>query len=403
MVACSLNDISLQLPKIIEGLCQGGVRPCSKITKVTESDGLSATWMCLLEGCLPIQLDSQRRRRCVVDSSLKADITALTCGWQSFVYLTLALGVLPNDLNEALLGSNTVSSPGISKEIALKDERDAEKMLLSVSDSFPTAVLTQNVTQISFRRALAWDLVMVLPAKNGHLLVPLIAEDELKTKVDSAALKAPGHIFGTQREISSAQKPLQAALVWTLYIEDMLHSNNPAERELLPVPQEVLKIREDAIEDLLKLPNRLALLKDIFNPKPTAMAIDERLRTYADTTTIVGAGRTPTNNRIAPVDLRMDLWTELQANETFKLLWAQFNPSRKDRTPTAGDLSNMSTPVAVLARVILATSEIQRWEKEQWKSRLDAFGHNVPVVPPSAMVALMKLQDSRAPGRIDVL
>ena len=54
----------------------------------------------------------------------------------------------------------------------------------------------------------------------------------------------------------------------------------------------------------------------------------------------------------------LDIWNELQGNETFVALEANFNPVPTLRTRSDADLTQLTTPMAVLSRVIIAVSSI---------------------------------------------
>ena len=61
----------------------------------------------------------------------------------------------------------------------------------------------------------------------------------------------------------------------------------------------------------------------------------------------------------------IDIWKKLQDNDTFKALKNNYDPVPSFRSQCDTDLAQLNTPMALLARVIIAVSSIQKWPREE--------------------------------------
>lgn len=402
-----MDEIYLEWTRVVESIMSDQLKPYAQEVRICQDDGLGATWMGVLDLRLPLTHLSGRRRRCVVDTSLMADISTMSCDWQTFVYVALGFSVAPRSLE--VFRRILTSSYDVLKEVPLQSESGDVVMQVSLIDTVPVVKLQSNESQVvrfSVIRALAWELIMILPNSKGALeIVPLVPDPHVpsgRTEVPSAFL-APVHSSDLQRDIANAKKPFEACLIWTIYFEQIRHSPTQNQGEALPVPQYLLILQQDAARELKGLPNLESRLKDIFSSKLNIVRklLDKLQLSENKEAELSSSNRTGKPKVFQPGDLYMDIWPELQQNELFKDLLARYNPSPELRTKEPLVLSDLTSSSAILARVVMITSATQNGEQEEWNTKLDRLGNTVWIPNKNPLGTILEKGQSPPAQRID--
>ena len=172
---------------------------------------------------------------------------------------------------------------------------------------------------------------------------------------------------GTYR--TQATQEIERALVWVLCAENYYHKPKDefafgTFENVLPVTQEVLKIMEDIVEELKLIEDLDSSLNEIFLGEDLLVRmISTALRHNWDTQ---AEDKQKHHRFIENPPGYVDIWDKLQDNDTFKALRENYHPIPTLRTRSDADLAQSTTPVAILARVIIAVSSIQKWPQEKW-------------------------------------
>ncbi|OCL12734.1 hypothetical protein AOQ84DRAFT_227156 [Glonium stellatum] len=351
IVATSFYGATLTVSDLNEGLPHLDLH--TQTVACPENYLLGATWMSLLDLRLPIKSRDRRyAQRFLVDTTMKTDFFGLKLDWASFVYLALALGVSADDPGFCDIKRSLSHDVYPAKRVTLCSVH-GEVIGVTFAEGVPVAELLGRELKFSLQRALAWDLVMVTAENQGQSrLVPLMGPGGSLLSGNSTEEFSLGLFNNPQREAAFALKPVEAALIWSLYVEETLHSSNSPPGEILPVAQDVLKVRQDAILELRRLQNLEQRLESVF---PLNWELREKLASIL--------GPVPQHTE----DMYLDtMWPLLQNNATFQDIRDNFSPSLQYRVRNDADLNDLSTPMALLARIFLATSVVQKWKQEDW-------------------------------------
>lgn len=189
-----------------------------------------------------------KSHRFVVDTGLRAEFVGVVCDWPNFVYLALGLGMDPSTGGLSFL--KQAPTRAALPLTPLIDADGTTIMSLSIHDDDWVVSLADVALMLSVRRALAWDLTMVLNYGGIVRFIPLFDDHKPLRKYTSRHVGY--HLSnGAQREISLSTAPLRSMLIWILYVE--MVSRDPQSPETLPVPMYFFKIREEVLNDLKTL------------------------------------------------------------------------------------------------------------------------------------------------------
>ena len=352
----------------------------------TKKDLLSEPWMGLESIGIHPHYDGTRKRF-TVSYDLRVESVNLACYWPAFVVLSLALGV--DSHRGGLLDLKRNISTNF-REIILKSlDRDFISNATSIINarkqgSRVLAHVMPSYVRYSPLTALAWVGWMIETHERVVHVVPL--------RMPQFWQEAGGDRFTRNRHathdllIHPYTQRFQAterALVWVLYAENYYHNYKDdlgiaTWGKVLPVTQEILKIREDIVEELKLIKDLEVSLIEIFpSEKSLVRASLDALGHEWDTQLEDKRKSRPyTENPSGYVDI----WENLQDNDTFNSLKTNYHPIPTLRTRSDADLAQSTTPMAVLARLIIAVSSIQKWPREEWSVDLDG-SFKVPADP----------------------
>ncbi|KAF4335854.1 hypothetical protein FBEOM_10279 [Fusarium beomiforme] len=140
---------------------------------------------------------------------------------------------------------------------------------IRVDASAAVARLLSHQLSFSWRRALAWELVMLPVQENMTMPTPLISDTTAKDLIREErqyTFTLLGLKANCPREFDNAPDQLTASLTWTLYVEDVHDQPDDSQKEKLPVPPQVMNAQKNSIEELRQLgkDNFFALVSGIF-------------------------------------------------------------------------------------------------------------------------------------------
>jgi hypothetical protein len=327
---------------------------------------VGCSWMGIYEAILVTKI-AGGSQRIVVDASLRFEPRGIHCDWQTFAFLALGLGVDPH--------RTQLQYP---LEIVLTDVRD--NPILSVRSSTDGSVAAQLLPSISYsqRRALAWFCVMIIRDFTGIFYIPLISGDmsqqhDLKRAPDATALT--GGIRLLDNGIS-----LESALTWICYTETIFY--NEGFEELLPVPQIILKAREDALAELRKLTaeDLNVHLHTIFDGNNDIIskvvvklhqAWNEAIPDILD-----GARKGRRESSYRTCQTVLSLPTLLGTSGTIRALH-QTITMNIHRRQNNGFIATNNEPTVTGARIWLGFSIVQLARREDWQTELEFDGRIV--------------------------
>jgi hypothetical protein len=295
--------------------------------------GIGASWMGLLAADVPIKQDRYRNvQRFTVDSALRTEAIKVDCDWCSFVILALALGTSPSDLDFKAVAENQA---GIFNFKTLDSTQ--EIMTVTLQNRSVFAKLKPRGLKVSWQAAYAWTLtVMFINAEGNLVMVPLIdekrrADGGIVPSISNGSFKLQEH----QMELKNSDSIWSDALTWTLYTEEVFSSSG----ELLPVPQYLLKLREDALQDLQGSIDIDEKLDELF---PAMSVLKGNIKKDLQTgwSELLHVESTETTFRPFHSDLqaRGEIWHHLEQVPLFKTLYANYGPktfSKSHQSPDA--------------------------------------------------------------------
>ena len=429
-VICSFKKPTFEFHDVLVSLKRGRTQVNIQSLPFIECQGLGASWMKLIHA---IGLEPQRQKqfqRIVVDSSLEVSPLAMNCGWKSFVFLALGLGVDPMDpVFHGLGGGKDAISEQSLHSTALHSETGQRLVEIRWDEGVPCLELTKHCSSWSVRRSLAKFLHMAI-TREGRLEVlhfaPVIGE---YGQTPNARICDCKEINSNLVEFSTLRK-IHYAITWTLYFEELLHQ---IPYEIISIPQSLLLLQFEITEELhqthterlqsfisnifpsdatlvakimsaltsiwnssehQKLLNGISgaahkpKLEDLRHPVSNTTVQSSQCHSNSQSPDIEKAIRTSRHISSPSVsektgskssdDLTFDLYPALLSSPTFQSLSLAYSPSAITTTkinsppssPPASaiiDLEDQSKPEALLARLIIALSAMRRWtEPRGW-------------------------------------
>lgn len=228
---------------------------------------------------------------------------------------------------------------------------------------------------LSIRTGLAWECGMiVIYASDVHVMIDreIQRDGTIPLEFDWATY----HLnFGKQILYGQAT---QKTLTWVLYAESLYHesSRNPPqplipkkelsfedhlEFNVLPVTQQMLRIREDVVEELRLMAHLENSFMEIFPTKtPLVKSILATLQQEWSISDVIVENKRSARPYTENPPAYLDIWNDIQGNETFVTFADNYNPVPTLRTRSDADLTQLTTPLAVLARAIIAVSSIHK-------------------------------------------
>lgn len=298
------------------------------------------------------------RKRFTVGYDLRVESVGLKCTWTAFVVLSLAVGVDPYTGGLLDLKRNISTN---FREIILKSSNGKSIINVRKQENRVLACVMRGYVTYSLFTGLAWVGCMIeAHGRDVHLVylgLPTIGRD--LGYLGSPNSHAMHRLHIHHKNDTWPTQVTARALVWVLYAETYYHEPEPSPMpksyRILPVTQEILKIREDILEELKLVENLEASLNEVF------LRENSLVRTIL---TALGHTHGEDKRKSRPFTDEapgyVDIWDILQDNDTFKALKDNFHPIPTLRTRSDADLTRLTTPMAILARVIIAVSSIQK-------------------------------------------
>ena len=321
------------------------------------------------------------RKRFTVGYDLRVESVGLKCTWTAFVVLSLAVGVDP--YRGGLLDLKRNISTNF-REIILKSSDDMPIINVRKQESRVLARVVRGRFTYSLFTGLAWVGGMIeAHGRDVHFVhfgLPTIGRGLDNVGFSNSHTTHRLHIH--RKNDTWPTQATARALVWVLYAETYYHEPIRdlmiRSNRVLPVTQEILRIREDILQELRLVENLEGSLNDIF------------LREISLVRTILTAlghewdTRGEDKRKSRPFTDEppgyVDIWGMLQDNYTFKALKDNYHPIPTLRSRSDADLAQLTTPMAILARVIIAVSSIQKWPREEWSVEMDG-SFKIPADP----------------------
>ena len=408
--ASGLVSVSVDTPRLDFQCLWQSISPSMPDTRRVpnyQNDLLGESWMGLEGVWINCRFDGARKRF-GVDSDLRVQSVGVECDWRTFVRLVLALGVDP--YNGGLLDlKRNMSAP--FKEFFLKSSGGFPVMSVRKRENRVVASFTSRRVKFSLKTGLAWESGMVV-VQDRHIHV-MSHEGPLQMPWATQTF----HLHSDKG--AWPETAMEKALIWVLYAEVLYHesSQHPpqplfpnneenatwfmddaSEAHVLPVTQQILKTREDAIEELRLMPHLEASLNEIFFADgPLVSSILAALRQQWDAPIMVKNVRY-TRPYAANPSGYLDIWDQIQGNDTFIALKDKYNPVPDFRVRSDADLTQLNTPMAVLARVMIALSSIQKWPRKEWSVQGDEPNELTLEIPKDPMDELLAHLDGYDPG-----
>ncbi len=253
-VVCSFRKPTFDFHDVLVSLKRGRAQVNIQSLPHVERQGLGASWMKLINA---IGLDFQRKKqfqRIVVNSSLDVNPLAMKCGWKSFVFLALGLGVNPMDavLHDLGRGKDAVSEHS-QQSTALHSEAGERLIEIRWYEGVPCLELTDHCSSWSVRRSLAHFLHMVNRREGKQEVVHFVPPTGQKGQTPIAQICDCNDINLNPID-SSILRNIHYAITWTLYFEELLHE---MPYETTPIPQSLLLLQFEMTEKLHQTPTEI--------------------------------------------------------------------------------------------------------------------------------------------------
>jgi hypothetical protein len=345
-----------------------------------DEGGLQASWMRLLGQHLePAFIIATRSQRTIVDFSFRTEPLPLKIDWQSFCYLALGLGISIHETGFSSMRDSTSHELWyLQKPIRLLDGFGKPVILVRSEENSFVATIVGDPSVFSLRRAFAQELVM------------LISHDG---KLESIPLLATGKIAHNPFEFFDHSDRLAIAMRWTMYAETV----NEYQREIIPATQFWLKLQQDCVLDLRRMPDLRERLVDRVFKGQTQLALQVLRSLDQWYGHIIEAEKLLENPAqiLQRTPLIADLWSKLnKSGEVFRLLWSQFQPLASATAVKTVDLMDLSTDAAVLARIIIANSVLSLTPRAGWSTQVNPrLGTTELLIPPNPIEKLLRSKE----------
>lgn len=244
-----------------------------------------------------------------------------------------------------------------------------------------------------------WSLTMIFVygLSKTLFIVPLL-DQALRTNSKGMAFSGLDRYPSldiVQMDLGKSSHVWADALTWTLYTEDVFHEPGQMVSELLPVPQYLLRLRENALRDLQACVDLDHKLEAIF---PTKHRLKDKIMKairgrWNDLLLVENIETTVRSYNENPPGYA-DIWQDLQSVTLFNELYATYGPSTFGDHQEPPEALDISTLMGVLARIIIATSVIQKWRRQEWPKELILDGKDAGkeafTIPPNPVGQILR-------------
>ena len=342
------------------------------------------SWMGLLQvGISPSPVYGGARRT-IVDSTLRIEVAPMQCDWETFVFITLGLGVdVRNGGLQELLS-------GASHPKTLRDESGQDLLDLYHLESSTWIAQLKPGLSFSWQRALAVASIAVTIHEETVCFIALGSLTDATQVKTSAFHKPPQHneIWRSLEAIETSSDVVSLATTWVLYWEDLFRQTE----QYHYVPQWVHYARDIALDDLQSVIELRRSLDILFpsNDELGQRILDSLNYQWNEPSDIVD-GKT---SRWCRRDLSqcpgyVDIGGYLTGSSHYKELLRRVDWRPWNRAKTTCDVNDLSCLEAILARVILCTSMIQCTGRGAMFTMIKADGRRVTEPPREPLLSLL--------------
>ena len=393
--------VGVNTPKIhFEYLWQSTSSFClnSRVILNKRNDLLGESWMDFEDsGIYAFYYGS--RKKFVVGYDLGVQSVGAECDWSAFVYLSLAFGVDPYNGGLSDLKRNISTS---FRDIVLKSSGNFPILHVRKQGDRVIARIIPDSAIFSIRTGLAWSCIMLI-VKGWDVHVMSLGKDIGDEALPNTFDLATSTVHVHSKSQTWPGQAMERALVWVFYAESLYHESSrqlpqslipkqelDLEVNVLPVTQKFLNIREDAVEELRLMTDLEGSLIEIFLTEgPLVSSILAALRQEWDNQDVILEDKRKARPYTENPPGYLDIWNKIQGNDTFIALKDNYNPVPTFRTRSDADLTQLTTPMALLARVIIAVSSIQNWPRKEWSVQTDENGKRSFTIPEDPMEELV--------------
>lgn len=360
------------------------------------------SWMSLVKAGIELSSARNGSQRLIVDSSLKFDARGCRCDGSTFIFLALGLSVDPhhNKLCDAVeLRDNVWSLNSMSGlEVMTVDQGPSRALHLKLCGGL-----------YSPRQAMAWFGIMMIRNNSGNYVTFQSLLPSPHSKIGTP--ESPPNVGKISLCFSETLSKMSLALAvrWACYCEPIFYGETNREN-ILPVPQEVLRVREDAIADLkiydrALLENEVGKCFDDADLKLKILAALGKIGIHEEAVSSLGPLHTLATAYAAPDTPQhccMDMRVFFDKSPILKELHAKVNPY----FTRAWELWEEDThqinrgTTATAAKIWLALSVIQLAPRGGWKNETSIDG-SVRSRPDNTILKRL-LEDSDAKSDVKV-
>lgn len=338
----------------------------------------------ILEGCswmslakAGIELSSARTcsQRLIVDSSLKFDARGCRCDGATFTFLALGLSVdlYHNKLSDALeLNDNVWSLNNVSGlEVMTVDRGPSRTLHVKLCGGL-----------YSSRQGMAWFGIMVIRDSSGNYVTFQSLLPSVHSQIGTPDSPPDVEKITLSFNETLSNMSLALALRWACYCEPIFYGETDREN-ILPVPQEVLRVREDAIADLktyqkIILENEVGVIFDDADLKLKILAalgkigIGTVVSNLGALHTLAAAYEAPDTPQHCCLDMRAFFNKSTILTELYAKVSPHFNRNWELWEEDTRQI-NLGT-TATAAKIWLALSVIQLAPRGGWKDETSLDG-----------------------------
>lgn len=354
-----------------QGVLSCGRRPKSLAARKIQqiNPGLvGCSWMGLYAADIPTSKMGGSTQRVVVDASLRFESLGIHCDRQTLLFLALGLGVDP--FRKQLRGV---------PEGTLIDTDGKPVITIRTAIGYSIVQLLPGLS-FSERRALAWFYIMVVQDSSGLSYIPL-ALSKNPRNVDTAMQPGIISIKRYSEQLEKGGVSLELALRWTCYVESVFYDEG--NYELLPVPQTLLKAREDALANLesLGIDGLEAHLQVIFDTDSNmaTKVLATLKKAWLDMVPQIKNNRRQGQRQRSLKDCQTCL-DPTTLRRTSRIIRDLYNAVKIGAAQPQGQglmFDDPASPIVTAARIWLGLSLIQLWRREEWETELQLHGREV--------------------------
>ena len=232
VVIVVLDKLGLRWQDILRGRRQQNSLAPRRVQQIG-SGLVGCSWMGLVEADVTVSKMGLGTHRVMVDASLRFEPPGIVCDRQALLFLALGLGVDP--YRDQLKGVPEGTPADTEGEVVMSFTSTTDGSVAQLLPGLP----------FSERRALAWFCIMMVRKKRG------VSYNLLSLSGNFGDLEDFAKPSMWLEELDRSGVTIESALRWTSYAEAVYYDEG--NHELLPVPQPLLKAKEDCLAKLKSL------------------------------------------------------------------------------------------------------------------------------------------------------